>query len=185
MADQEGNGQAVTGSKQRTSIAGEIFELTAPYQAGHTINEREANVLNQVRMENIGNNWRASVKEALEARTNGDPSKFEQVKMDIAQADAEYEFGKVSIRQPADPYEREARAIAREAIKAQLAEDGRSIKDVDEERLEAAIAATAMQDDVQALAHERVDLRKKSKGVSIVGDLGASVGSEEQQAASS
>lgn len=183
MADNEvqGNGQE---GKRKTSIQGELFWLTTPYKEGHVCNEREAGVLNQVRLENIGNNWRRSVTEAIKLRDEqGDGgAKLNEVAQLIAQADVEYEFGKVTARSTSDPYEREARAIARDAIKAQLAEDGRKIEDVDEDKLEEVIANTAMQEDVMDLAKVRVDSRRKSKGINIVGNLGVKEEPAQEQA---
>ena len=171
MADEQGNGQTAPEGKQRTMIMGEVFELSTPYKEGHQCTEREAAVLNQTRLENIGNNWRASVKEALKYRdeNNGDTSKLNEVRQQILEDDAKYEFGRIGVRQPSDPVEREARAIAREAIKAQLAEEGQNIKDVDQEALENAVAATALQDDVMALARDRVESNRKRKAVTVVG----------------
>jgi hypothetical protein len=49
------------------TIEGKNFEISQPYEEGHVITAIEARVLNQTRSENIGNNVRAKLKEAIEA----------------------------------------------------------------------------------------------------------------------
>jgi hypothetical protein len=106
------------------TINGMQFELSAPYAEGHTINALEARVLNQTRAENIGNNTRAKIKEMQE----GNSSEQEIVDY-VASVDAEYQFtaAGVSSSRKLDPVEREAVKIARELLKAHLAETGRKI----------------------------------------------------------
>lgn len=153
---------------KKISISGETFEVNEPYSEGHTITAIEAKVLNQTRAENIGNNFRADVKKA---RENGQD--LTELRAKLAEYDDQYTFSMGgSIRQPVDPVEREARKIARDAIKAQLASEGRKIKDVDPERLEAAIDQVAVQDDVLKLAKKRVADLKRNVAAVALGDLG-------------
>lgn len=150
------------------SISGEKFEVSEPYAEGHLISAIEAKVLNQTRAENIGNNFRSEVKEAL---TNGHD--LTEVRGKLAEYDGQYTFSMGgSTRQPVDPVEREARKIARDAIKAQLASEGRKISEIDKERLEAAIDQVAVQDDVLKLAKKRVADLKRNVAAVALGDLG-------------
>jgi len=153
---------------KKISISGETFDVSEPYEEGHRISAVEAKVLNQTRAENIGNNFRAEVKKA---RENGQG--LEELRDKLAEYDSQYTFSMGgSARQPVDPVEREARKIARDAIRAQLASEGRKIKDVDAERLEAAIDQVAFQDDVLKLAKKRVADLKRNVAAVALGDLG-------------
>lgn len=155
-------------SEQKTIlIDGEQFTVNAPYAEGHQINAAEAKVLNQTRAENIGNNFRKAVKEAKEKGES-----LDAVRSKLAEYDAAYEFtlGGVT-RQAIDPVEREARAIAKEAIRAKLAKDGRKIKDVPEEKLEAAIEQLIGTEQILKLAKQRVAAKKKVQEVEL-GDIG-------------
>jgi hypothetical protein len=146
-------------------INGLAFEISQPYAAGHTLNEAEAKVLNQVRSENIGNNLRDKIKELM------DKGDTDGAKALVAAKDAEYVFtlANVGASQKLDPVEREARAIAKEIIKAKLAETGRKInvvpegetKETWEEKIEANIAKIATAEQVLKAAKKAVDDKKK------------------------
>lgn len=105
-------------------INGLSFEVGQPYEAGHTINEAEAKTLNQVRSENIGNNLRNQIKTAQEEGKSED-----EIKAIVADYDASYVFTLASVSASAkySPEERAARAMARDIIKAKLAESGRKL----------------------------------------------------------
>lgn len=148
------------------TINGTNFELSTPYQAGAvTLTEAEAKTLNQTRAENIGNNFRAQVKKAMEE------GQLAEVTAAIAEYDAKYNFSMGgTARTPIDPIEAEAIKIAREVVKAKLAEKGHKVKDytateVGQARYDAAVEKTAQQDDTIKLAKQRVNLRKKSMEV--------------------
>lgn len=49
--------------EKRVTISGAIFEINAPYAAGHVLTDIEAGVLNQTWCENIRNNTAAKVAE--------------------------------------------------------------------------------------------------------------------------
>lgn len=104
------------------TIEGKNFEISQPYEAGHTITDIEARVLNQTRSENIGNNIRAKLKEAIAAGATDDA--LAQL---VAELDATYVFTAAGTRAAAklDPYEKEARSMAMKMIKSKLAETGR------------------------------------------------------------
>lgn len=146
-------------------IAGESFEIRAPYAAGHVLTEAEAKTLNQVRSENIGNNVREKVKELIDA------GKLDEAKALVAEKDASYEFTLATVGATAklDPVEREARAIAREIVKAKLAEKGLKMttppdghtKESWAEKIEENVAKFAAADQVMAEAKKAVNAKKK------------------------
>ncbi len=106
------------------TINGMQFEISAPYAEGHVVSAIEARVLNQTRAENIGNNARAKIKEMQEAGNS------ESEILDyVAGVDQNYEFtaAGVSASRRLDPVEREANKIARELLKAHLAQSGRKL----------------------------------------------------------
>lgn len=148
-------------------IAGEKFEVSQPYEEGHTLSIIEAKVLNQVRSENIANNMRAAVKEAIFDGT------LPAFKKDLAAYDAAYEFSTPSSgggRTTMDPVEREARKLAREAIKNKLAAEGRKIGEVDKEKLAEVVEQVAMNEEILKAAKKIVNDRQKLADLS-VGDL--------------
>lgn len=152
-------------------IAGHEFQISQPYEAGHTIDEVEAKVLNQVRGENIANNMRKAVKDAEAEGT------LDAVAQKVAEYDAAYTFSMPSAggtKRIVDPVEREARKLAREAIRASLANENppRKIKDIDPEKLEAAIETVAARDDILKLARKNVKDRESLAGATEELDLG-------------
>lgn len=154
------------------SISGQAFEVSTPYAAGHTLTEAEAKVLNQTRAENIGNNFRADVKKALES---GNPADIEAVKAKLAEYDAAYQFSMTQARTPIDPIEAEAIRIAKEIVKSKIVEKyGVSLKkyfetEGNEEKYEAAVEKLAGQEDTLKEAKKRVAAKKKT--LDIGGDL--------------
>jgi len=153
------------------SISGEAFTVSAPYAEGHTLTAAEAKVLNQTRAENIGNNFRTAVKKALEE------GKIEEVRAAIADYDARYEFSMTTARQPIDPIEAEAIKIAKEVVKARIAEKtGLSVKkylevEGNEAKYDAAVEKVAGQDDTLKLAKKRVAEKKKTLDIAADADL--------------
>lgn len=144
------------------SIAGQNFEVSTPFMAGHAINEIEAKVLNQTRAENIGNNFRKAVAAALE---KGD---LAEVTAAIAEYDAAYTFSAGgTARTPVDPIEAEAYRIAKTVVKGKIQEKyGTSVKAYCENpenlaKYEAAVEKTAHQDDTLKLAKKAVADKKK------------------------
>lgn len=147
-------------------INGVAYEISQPYAEGHTINAAEAKVLNQTRAENIGNNLRAKLKEMAEA--GSDQAALQEV---VAELDSRYVFtlSNAGSARVTDPYEREAIKIARELLKAKLAETGRKLgtppegvtAEEWEEKVEAEVERIAGADQVIKAARQRVDARKK------------------------
>ncbi len=149
------------------TIAGASFEISEPYVEGHVISAIEATRLNQLRGENIANNMRKGVKAAV-ASDNVD-----EMRREIVEYDNVYVFTAVSAggRRTMDPVERECRAIARESIRKSLADESppRKLKDIDDEKLEAAIADISEREVVVKLAKKRVAEKQKLVETSMEG----------------
>jgi len=138
------------------TINGVTVEVSQPYEAGHKITEAEAKALNQVRAENIGNNMRKQVKDALEAAGGDAASVQPDMQAKVAEYDESYEFTLASVGGGSsarlDPLTKECRAIAKNFIVGKLKEQGISQK----EYLEAN-GENAIKDKVVALAdHEKI-----------------------------
>lgn len=113
-------------------IDGDTYTISQPYEAGHTITEIEARVLNQTRAENIGNNVRSKLKDIkaqAETESWGEKKLSNALTKAVEELDAAYEFTAAATRSAAklDPVEKEARKQARELLKAHLAETGRKL----------------------------------------------------------
>lgn len=161
-------------------INGETFQISQPYIAGHILTEIEAKVLNQVRSENIGNNMRESVKEALEAREKGDGSKYDALAGLVAAYDAEYTFasgGGGGTSRKLDPIEREAKALAEAYVREDLKKKGRTWKQVPEgltedewvAKRDAVVENLMASEGILKLAKQRV--QQKSKVADAIGDV--------------
>lgn len=159
-------------------ISGETFTISAPYSAGHILTEVEAKVLNQTRAENIGNNLRDTVKEALELKEKGDSTKFDALVTTVAAYDAEYTFsmgGGGTSR--LDPLEREAKSLAEAYVRDDLRKKGRKWNQVPEglteeqwvEKRGAAVEKLMTDEGILKLAKKR--LAEKSKVVDALGAI--------------
>lgn len=148
-------------------IHGVAFDITQPYVEGAVITAAEARALNQVRSENIGNNVREKLKELLEA---GDTAGATAL---VAERDSTYVFnmssGSSAVKR--DPIETEARKIAKELIKENLAASGRKLTVAPEgeteeswsEKIDGEIDRISALSDVLKVATKNVaDKQKKS-----------------------
>lgn len=153
---------------KQISISGQLFDVSAPYAEGHVLTAAEAKVLNQTRAENIGNNFRADVKKAVES---GDEAAIAAVRQALAEYDANYQFSMTQARTPIDPIEAEAFKIAKEVVRAKIAEIyGISIKkyletEGNEEKYNAAVEKAAALEDTLKMAKKRVADKKKTADV--------------------
>lgn len=148
------------------TINGQQFEISEPYAEGHTCTAIEARVLNQTRAENIGNNTRAKIKEMQEANNSE-----QEIADYVSGVDAEYVFtaAGVSSARKLDPVEREAVKIARELLKAHLANSGRKLTVAPEgltdeeweDKVTSEIERIAALDDVVKAAKKNVDAKNK------------------------
>lgn len=160
--------------KKEISIAGEVFVVSAPYAEGHVLTAAEAKVLNQTRAENIGNNFRKAVKDAL-AVEGADLTK---VRDELITYDGAYEFTMTNTsRTPVDPIEAEAIAIAREHVRAKIQAKGefKTIKayvavEGNQEKYDNAVEKVATQTNILAEAKKRVAAKNKAKDIEI-GDI--------------
>jgi hypothetical protein len=151
---------------KKITISGQTFEVGQPYAAGHQLNEAEARSLNQTRAENIGNNFRKAVKEA-----GDDPAKLNEVANQLAAYDAKYTFAMGGgAREPVDPVDREAMAIAKKAVKGSV-EQKYGVKlsewlktEGNQEKYDAAVESVSQRDNVIAQAKNIVKARAKGAG---------------------
>ena len=152
----------MAGTKQ-IMIQSVTFEVATPYDEGHVLTAIEAKVLNQTRCENVRNNCAKFVKEHGESQAT---------KEHVATYDIGYEFtvAGTGASRRMDPIEREARSIARDAIRAKLAEDGRKLKDIAPDDLENALEQVAAKDEVIKLAKKRIADKAKLAETAI-GDI--------------
>lgn len=163
-------------------ILGVEFSVTMPYDAGHTINEAEAKVLNQTRRENLGNNFRAKVK-AFNDNDEGAASSIDELQSQFAELDAAYVFtlSTASAAVKRTPEEKEAINIAKNYIKAQLDAAGRKITDVPkgedgnavmsqedwDDAVTQEIERIAATEEVKKMAKDIVKARDKTKGLAL------------------
>lgn len=154
-------------------ICGVVFEITAPYEAGHTLTEAEAKALNQVRSENIGNNVRAKVKELIEA---GDEAGAKTL---VAEKDASYIFTVANVAASAKytPEEKEARNMAKDILRAKLADKGLKLtaaegvdKDEWDAKVEGWIAQIASNETIVKAAKKAV-AERANRAANIAADL--------------
>lgn len=149
------------------------FPVTQPYDAGHVLTEAEAKALNQVRKENLVNQFRSKVKahrDGAEGALDAD-----QLQAEFAKIDSAYVFtvANVSATAKYTPVEKEARSLAKEWIKGQLAATNRKLSDIDEDKLEAKIAEVAAMPDIVKLAEKNIRERDKLAKLEL-GELGLS-----------
>ena len=160
-------------SDQKTiSIYGNEIPVSAPYAEGQTITAIEAKVLNQTRAENIANNFRKSVKDAMDKKD--DPAALTAVLAEIAKYDAEYSFTAGGIaRTPIDPVEREATAIARQVIKTTAKEKNIKFEDIPTDKYDAMLERLVKSEDVVKRAKARVKAKEaeKAAGKDAIADL--------------
>lgn len=168
-------------------IQGLEFPVSWPFSAGHVCTEAEAKTLNQTRKENLGNNFRKRVVDALEADTKaGNTDESSKLAAEFDDLDAKYVFtlaGVGAVRM--DPIEREARNMAKVGIKQNLAAKGRKVTDIPtgmtkeewEDKLEARISEIANRPDVIKIARAQVAAKKKA-----IDALGVDLGLDEPQA---
>lgn len=160
------------------SIHGEKFEVGTPYAEGAVLSATEARVLNQVRAENIANNYRKAVGEALEKPEGSDrDTALAAVRTAFAEYDVKYTFAMGgTARTPVDPVEREATNLAKAAIAAQLKEKGIKLKDYlategNQDKYDAAVEKLSTRDDFLKEAKKRVAARAKTTSADL-SDLG-------------
>lgn len=130
---------------RKVSMLGFPVEVSEPYSEGHKVNAAEADVLNQTRSQNIGNNLRGEIRElaSLPEEGKATPAQIEQFMEAVQKLVTEYDVGKDDEagytlsgggrRQARSPLERIAWRIAGESLTNWLRETGKSRKDFDDE----------------------------------------------------
>lgn len=153
------------------TIQGLQFNLSDPYTEGHPLTAAEANALNQLRAENIGNNMRKAIKEAAEAHSEVIPDGvLQDFAAKVAEYDAAYEFsmssGSGGAPRILDPVEKRALEIARAKVRDQARTQKRKIlakgveatsdTDITRERFEEVVRGLAKREDIVKLAKKQV-----------------------------
>jgi hypothetical protein len=118
------------------SLGGILFALAMPYAAGHVLTEGEANQMNQVFAENVGNNLRNKISKGV---VDADGNKTREYTPEEVQALVNayvetYEPGvraRGEAKPTLDPVEREARKLAKEAAVQLIKDAGGNPKDYD------------------------------------------------------
>ena len=158
----------------KTKIQGYTFEVSEPYAEGQTMNAVEAQVLNQTRAENIGNNQRKAVQAAIDGQptvedANGkegpEPLNGEQVaelQAELSVYDETYVLNMTRGGRTRDPIEAMARTIARTLIEKEVKAQGKTLKawreEVGNDAYKAKIAEIASKKKVIAHAQRTVSL---------------------------
>lgn len=147
------------------------FSVPAPYAEGHTLTAIEAKVLNRCLAENIANNMRKTVKDAIDA--GGVDADTVAAFNEYAAA---YEFTEAAAgksRSAMSPVEREAKKIATAKVNKHLRDTGRTKKDVKPEAYEAEVARVAASDGVLKMAKRRVKENEEDLGIEVGAELAA------------
>lgn len=114
------------------TIQGLTFQYTAPYAEGQLLTANLAGALNNLRGENLRNNFASKIKAKLEPKdgpkreaTDLTPDEVTALGADFAAYDQAYELsGKRVAKAAVDPVEREAIRIAKEQVDAALRRKG-------------------------------------------------------------
>lgn len=104
------------------TIKGYTFNLTAPYSEGHKLTAGEAQALNDLRRENIGNNFRPQVAEQVARIGTGDllsQSALDGLQASLTAYDQSYRFAEKSGRSRLGDLDIEARVVATERARQQ------------------------------------------------------------------
>lgn len=176
----EQNEQASATARKSLTVNGISVDVNFPkYSEGHVLNANEASTLNQTYLENIRNNTAGRVKKAIKEwiaagakdlpegaenpNTEENFTASDELLTSIQEYADAYEFGQARVAnlEPADPVEKEARKIAKEAVNAALKAKDIKIKDVPDEKYEALIAAQAAKPAVIEEAKRRLDVAKQ------------------------
>lgn len=156
-------------------ILGHVIEVSEPYAEGHVITAAEAKALNQVRAENIANNFRKRIKDANDKVEGADP--IEKVLADLAEYDKIYNFSMTRTasagpRKSRDPLAVEVRRLAKAMLVKMLTEAGKTFKAYNEEKgaeyVEAKIEEIGATEAIQALAKKNIaNANKQAEAIGI------------------
>lgn len=155
------------------------FTVSQPYEAGHTVTEAEAKALNQVRKENLGNNFRGTVKKAVEeAGVDADgkavplaDAKIAELTATFTDLDSKYVFtlANATSSRKLEPWEREVRTLIKGAIREQLAAETppRKMSDLSDEEVESIIDGNSDNPDIVKAAKKAIADRQKIAGFTL------------------
>lgn len=151
-----------TSATPTITIQGLTFAYSAPYAEGQTLTANLAGALNNLRGENLRNNFAARIKALLEPKggekreiTSLSDEEKAQLQLDFAEYDSKYELsGKRVAKAPIDPVEKEATRMAKEIIDGALRKKG-----VDKK----ALAEGQYDGYVQALLANKPEIREQAR----------------------
>jgi hypothetical protein len=139
------------------SIFDQTVRVPNLYAEGHTLSAIEAKVLNRCRAENVANNRRKFIKEAIDS---GDANAIAEA---VAEAEAyalEYAFSEASTggstRTKLSPLEAECRRLAKGQVAKYLAANNKKKADVDPDKYEAEVARVSQMDAIVKLAKKNL-----------------------------
>jgi len=138
---------------RKVTIIGFPVEVLEPYKEGHKVNAAEADVLNQTRSQNIGNNIRDELRELVglpEGTSKASAPQIEQfqeaVQAKVTEYDKDYTLSGGGRRQVRDPLGRITWRLAGEALMNYLRETGQQRKDFTDEQWNAERERLAAED---------------------------------------
>lgn len=148
---------ASTPALRDVKIGGVDLVVSIPYKAGDVLDADEAAQLNQVYIENIGNNFRKKVAEMLEG--NKTP---EDIQSELDKYADSYTFGSRrvgGVRRTTDPLEREMRMLAKKAVIAFFKKKDQDFAELSDEQKEQSIKTYLEKygEQVKVIAQRRLD----------------------------
>lgn len=144
---------------QTITIAGRSFTVEPKYSEGHTLTANEASALNQLRNENLRNNFATKAKDGASQE-------------DFDKYASSYEFGvRTGGGRTSDPVEAAAMEIARETIRDALRKAGKKLADYKAAQISAA-AAKMLEGDKGPAIREAAKRRVEEMQSAAAGDLG-------------
>ena len=154
-------------------IQGMSFDSPVVYSAGHALTESEARALNQVRHENLRNNFAAKVKAHLDGG-EGAPTATELPAL-FAEYAAAYDFAMPGVggtTRTLDPIEKEAMSLAKDLLRNALEAQGKKLTApktaTDEQKaaykaaIDAKLEEIAGRDQILAIAKKNIAAKKKN-----------------------
>lgn len=145
------------------------FTLSEPFQQGTIITKGEAQAMNNLRAENIQNNLRKHVNDAVAALGKDDllaPEVLADLRAKFAEADRTYKFlEKHSPKERLGDIEEEARTVARERVEAAFRQSGEELPSTD--LLELMIKDQAKLPSIEEEARLRVSARRRAVGAGL------------------
>lgn len=152
-------------TEKKITIANTQFVITPKFAEGHVLTANEAAALNQTFYENVNNNMRKTVKEALDPNSK-EPLTIEQLQEKITEYANSYEFGAgrtTSNSMVKDPVDKAAIKIAEKIIKKFLKDQKKSEDDLSDEQWNNIVASVAAKPEVRAQAEADVAAAKAAR----------------------